>query len=71
MGQKTDSPPSIYIGSQELNIVDKFQNLGSTINANLSLEPEINSRMAKATAVISRLHKKAWANNDLTVNTKM
>jgi hypothetical protein len=25
MGQKTDSPPRIHIGSQELNAVDKFQ----------------------------------------------
>jgi hypothetical protein len=65
MGQKTDCPPSIHIGSQELMY------LGSTISANLSLEPEINSRMAKATAVMSRLYKRVWANNKLTVNTKM
>jgi hypothetical protein len=54
MGQKTDSPPSIHIGSHELNAVEKFQYLGSTISANLSLQPEINSRMAKVIAVMSR-----------------
>jgi hypothetical protein len=46
MGQKTYSLPSIHMGSQELNAVDKLQYLGSTISADLSLEPEISSRMA-------------------------
>jgi hypothetical protein len=55
MGQNNDSTPSIHIGSKELNTVDTFQYLGSIISANLflaRLEPEINSRMAEATAVI-------------------
>jgi hypothetical protein len=56
MGLKTDSPLSIHIGIQQLNSVDKFQYLGSTISANLSLDSEINSRIAKATAIMSRLH---------------
>jgi hypothetical protein len=56
MGQITDSPPSNHIGSRELNAVDKFQYLGSTVITNFSLEPEINSRMAIATAVMSRLN---------------
>ena len=71
MGQGTDSPPSIHIGSHKLNAVDRFQYLGSTISSNLSLEPEINSRIAKASAVMSKLHKRVWSNNNLTVNTKM
>jgi hypothetical protein len=71
MGQKTDSPPNIHIGSQELNSVDKFQYLGSTITANFFLKPEINSRMTKATAIMSRLHNRVWGNNNLTLNTKM
>ena len=65
------SPPSIHIGSHKLNAVDRFQYLGSTISSNLSLEPEINSRIAKASAVMSKLHKRVWSNNNLTVNTKM
>ena len=71
MGQGTTAPPSIRIGSQVLNAVERFQYLGSTISSNLSLEPEISSRIAKASAVMSKLHKRVWSNNNLTVNTKM
>ena len=71
MGQGTTAPPSIRIGGQVLNAVERFQYLGSTISSNLSLEPEISSRIAKASAVMSKLHKRVWSNNNLTVNTKM
>ena len=71
MGQGTTAPPSIRIGSQVLNAVERFQYLGSTISSNLSLEPEISSTIAKASAAMSKLHKRVWSNNNLTVNTKM
>ena len=71
LGQGTTAPPNIRIGSQVLNAVERFQYLGSTISSNLSLEPEISSRIAKASAVMSKLHKRVWSNNNLTVNTKM
>ena len=47
VGQGTDSLPSIYLGSQELNVVDRFQYLGSIISSNITLKPEINNRMRK------------------------
>ena len=56
MGQGSDSLPSVYLGSQELDVVDRFQHLGSIISSNISLEPEINNRIAKAAAVMSKLH---------------
>ena len=71
LGQGTTAPPNIRIGSQVLNAVDRFQYLVSTISSNLSLEPEISSRIAKASEVMSKLHKRVWSNNNLTVNTKM
>ena len=71
MGQGTTAPPSIRIGGQVLNAVERFQYLGSTISSNLSLEPEISSRIAKVSAVMSKLHKRVWSNNNLTANTKM
>ena len=71
MGQGTDSPPHIHIGSHELSTVNRFQYLGSTISSDLSLEQEINSRIAKASGIMSKLHKRVWSNKNLTVNTKM
>ncbi len=48
-----------------------FQYLGSTISSNQLLEPEINTRIAKAAGVMSKLEKRVWSNNNLTDNTKM
>ena len=71
MAQGTDSPPAIHIGDYSLNTVGQFQYLGSTIASNMSLEPEINARIAKAMGVMSKLQKRVWSNNNLTDNTKM
>ncbi len=69
MSQGIDSPPSIHIGDYDLNPVSHFW--GSTISSNLSLEPEINARIAKAAGVMSKLEKRVWSNNNLTNNHKM
>ena len=71
MSQGTESPPSIHIGDYDLNLVSHFQYLGSTISSNLSLEPEISARIAKAAGTMSKLQKRVWVNNNLTNNTKM
>ena len=71
MAQGTDSPPSIHIGDYPLNLVSQFKYLGSTISSNLSLEPEISARIAKAAGVMSKLQKRVWSNNNLTDNTKV
>ena len=71
LAQGSDSPPSIHIGDHDLNSVSQFQYLGSTISSNLSLEPEINARIAKAAGVMSKLRKRLWSNSNLAANTKM
>ena len=71
MSQGTESPPSIHIGDYDLNPVSQFQYLGSTISFNLSLEPEISARIAKAAGMMSKLQKRVWDNNNLTNSTKM
>ena len=48
MGQGIVSPPSINIDIVTLDAVDSFTYLGSTIDSNLSLDGEINTRIAKA-----------------------
>ena len=44
MGQGIVSPPSINIDNVTLDAVDSFTYLGSTIESNLSLDAEINTR---------------------------
>ena len=71
MGQGIDHPSHIHPGNYELNSVEKFQYIGSMISANLSLEPEINARLGKASVNLSKLHNRVWSNNNLTISTKM
>ena len=47
MTQAAEIPPSIYIYSSNLSVVNNFKYLGSTISSNLSLDVEINVRDGK------------------------
>ena len=69
MGQGIASPPSINIDNVTLDAVDSFTYLGSTIESNLTLDAEINTRIAKAAAVMSKLNRRVWQNNNLTQMT--
>ncbi len=71
MGQDTSSTPCISIDEHTLDVVENFTYLGSTISTNLSLEAELDTRIGKAAAAISRLTKRVWENPMLTINTKM
>ena len=71
MGQDVPAPPSISIDNEELEVTDHFTYLGSTVANNLSLDAEISKRIAKATAVMGKLNKRVWSNNQLTENTKL
>ena len=71
MGQGIVSPPSINIDNVTLDAVDSFTYLGSTIESNLSLDAEINIRISKAAAVMSKLNRRVWQNNNLTQMTKL
>ena len=69
------SPPSINIDNVTLDAVDSFTCVfhitGSTIDNNLSLDAEINTRIAKAAAVMSKLNRRVWTNNYFTHMTKL
>ena len=71
MGQDVPAPPSISIDNEELEVTDHFTYLGSTVANNLSLDTEISKRIAKAAAVMGKLNKRVWGNNQLTENTKL
>ncbi|XP_067902230.1 transmembrane protein 138 isoform X1 [Heterodontus francisci] len=71
MGQDVRNAPSIKIGNHTLDVVQEFTYLGSTITSNLYLDAEINKRVGKASAAMSRLAKRVWENGALTWNTKV
>ncbi len=71
MGQGIVSPPSINIDNATLDAVDSFTYLGSTIDSNISLDAEINTPIATFAAVMSKLNRRVWQNNNLTQMTKL
>ena len=64
MGQGVDSPPSITISRQELEVDHEY--LGSTISDTLSLDLELDKRIGKAAPMFSKLTKKVWLSKKLT-----
>ena len=71
MGQGMDSPPSITISMQELEVVHDIVYLGSTISDTLSLDVELNKCIGKGATMFSRLTKKIGLNKKLTAYTKI
>ena len=63
--------PSISIGGQQLNVVDKFTYPGSTISRNVVIDNEVNARLAKVRVAFGRLHKNIWNRRGITQETKV
>ena len=70
MAQDAGHPPTIAIDGYNLEVVEHFTYLGSTISNSLSIDVEVNSRIAKATAVMAKLNQRVW-NNSLTEKTRI
>ena len=71
MAQGVDSPPTITIGDTQLEAVEAFTYLGSTVTSTVSLDAEISSRIAKAAGVMAKLNKRVWSNSLLSERTKV
>ena len=71
LGQDTMELPVITINDYELDVIEQFTYLGSTITDNLSLDNEIDKRIGKAATTLARLPSQVWTNPKLTVKTKM
>ncbi len=71
MDKEKDSPPTFAIDGYNLKVVENFTYLGSTIFSSLSIDVEINGRIANAAAVMARLNQRVWNNTNLTVKIKL
>jgi hypothetical protein len=63
--------PTIMVSNHQLNVVNNFNYLGSTITDDLSLDAEIQKRIGVASSALARLLRRVWTNNMLTTNTKI
>ena len=71
LAQGAESSPVITIDNTELEVVDTFTYLGSTMSSSTLLNAEISFRIAKAAAVMAKLNKQVWGNDLLSESTKM
>ena len=64
--------PAVFtIEGKQLKAVETFKYLGSTVSNDASLDAEITSRIAKATAAFGRLTKRLWTNRNIRLDTKI
>ena len=63
--------PTITIGNNPLNVVDKFTNLGSTISQNVLIDDEISARIGKASGSFGKLAKRVWGGRGVRLATKI
>ena len=64
-------PPVVTIAGKQLNAVENFKYLGSTISNDASIDAEITTRIAKASAAFGSLTKHVWARRAIHLNTKV
>ena len=71
LAQGAESQPKISVDNYELEAVNQFTYLGSTISSNISLDAEIDKRVGKAATTLARLSSRVWENPKLTNKTKV
>ena len=71
MATGAEITPTIMASNHQLNVVNNFNYLGSTIIDDLSLDAEIQKRIGMASSALARLSRRVWTNNMLTINTKI
>ena len=60
----------IMVDGNELNSVQEFTYLGSTITSNGCIDDEIQRRMAKASTSFGRLRQRLWNNHHVSMRVK-
>jgi len=59
------------INQNQLEAVDTFTYLGSTLTRNTTVDQEILIRLGKAATVFGRLNNQVWKNRHLSIRTKV
>ena len=63
--------PIITVKGQQLQVVDKFTYLGSTLSRVVHIDDEVNARIAKASAAFGWLRGSTWDRSGIRLDTKL
>ena len=69
--EKPYQEPHITVKGKNLQAVDNFTYLGSTLSRAVNIDVEVNSRIAKASAAFGRLRESIWERRGLSLATKL
>nr|VZI20181.1 unnamed protein product [Spirometra erinaceieuropaei] len=63
--------PQISVNMTQLQVVENFLYLGSTLSRNTKIDDEVANRISKASQVFGRLQSKVWNRHGLQMSTKL
>ncbi len=57
--------------AKKLNVVNHFTYLGSTVSQSVTIDDEVNLRIARASATFGRLYENVWNRRGISIMTKL
>ncbi|BHF65468.1 hypothetical protein SprV_0200847900 [Sparganum proliferum] len=64
-------PPQISVNGTQLQVVENFPYLGSTLSRNTKIDDEVANRISKASQAFGRLQSTVWNRHGLQLSTKL
>nr|VZI09819.1 unnamed protein product [Spirometra erinaceieuropaei] len=66
-----NAPPQICVNGTQLQVVENFPYLGSTLSRNIKTDDEVANRISKASQAFGRLRSTVWNRHGLQLSTKL
>nr|VZI42708.1 unnamed protein product [Spirometra erinaceieuropaei] len=67
----SNAPPQISVNGTQLQVVENFPYLGSTLSRNTKIDDEVANRISKASQAFGRLQSTVWDRHGLQQSTKL
>nr|VZI15267.1 unnamed protein product [Spirometra erinaceieuropaei] len=66
-----NTPPQISVNGTQLQVVENFPYLGSTLSRNTKIDDEVANRISKASQAFGRLQSTVWNRHGIQLSTKL
>nr|VZI48736.1 unnamed protein product [Spirometra erinaceieuropaei] len=66
-----NAPPQINVNGTQLQVVENFPYLGSTLSRNTKIDDEVANRISKASQAFGRLQSTVWNRHGLQLSTEL